>query len=302
MMTTRNDLRQPRRMAAILSLGFWAFAPSGAGLLAQDAPSGAELTITRLGNAGFALAVDGRIRVLIDALYGDGIRGYEVVPEAARRRLERAQPPYDDVRWVLASHVHGDHFDPRAVAHFLSANAEARFLSTPQAVAQLRTLEAWRRIGKRVDEVWPGTGASLDTEHAGIPLRAVRLHHGTGVDAQNLGLIVDLADSRVLHMGDTEASLDEVRTLALDEAGIDVVLAPYWYFFGGRRPLLDSIGAAHRVVMHLAAPDAPSAYFAPATSRPGQERRILEADPAAILLGRLESHRIKATIQAAGTD
>ena len=59
-------------------------------VLAAPAAAIAEgVELTYLGNEGFLIAA-GETRVLVDALYGEGLRGYPVVPPAERRRLEEA--------------------------------------------------------------------------------------------------------------------------------------------------------------------------------------------------------------------
>ena len=100
-------------------------------------PAAAQVEVTYLGNEGFLLTA-GETRVLVDALYGDGIPGYPAVPRDVRRELEAGRGRFAGVDLVLASHAHADHFDPAAVARHLRANPAALFLSTREAVAAVR--------------------------------------------------------------------------------------------------------------------------------------------------------------------
>jgi hypothetical protein len=85
---------------------------SASSLSAQRAPRVApagpdSLVITFLANEGVMLS-SGGTTVLIDALFGDGLRGYGIVTQPTRTALERGQPPFDRVNAVLATHVHND--------------------------------------------------------------------------------------------------------------------------------------------------------------------------------------------------
>ena len=243
---------------------------------------GGGVEITYLGNEGFLIAAS-ETRVLVDALYGDGLRGYPVVPAAERRRAEEATGPFAGVDLVLASHHHGDHFDPAAVGRHLAHNPEARFVSTEQAVESLRRgFAGWADVAGRVAGFWPAEGERAAFEHAGVRLTVLNLHHGRGrkPPVQNLGLLIDVGGLRLLHLGDTEVDADDVRPYKLREEGIDVALVPYWFFLDDSfRPVLDEIGARHAVAMHLPSPDAPKSYFEPGNDLEGLKAAIRGRDP-----------------------
>lgn len=251
----------------------------------------AEVEVTYLGNEGFLLAA-GETKVLIDALYGDGLAGYAVVPDEPRRQLEAAAGRFAGVDLVLASHYHGDHFDAVAVARHLTNNPGARFVSTHQAVDRLRRVEGFVDIADRVEGHWPAEGTTAAIEHAGVKVTILNLHHGRGRQppVQNLGLLLDLGGLRLLHVGDTEVTTGDVSAYALGDAGIDVLFAPGWFFgYKQWKPLLAEIDPASTVVMHLAEASAPASYFGPAGSRAKRIERILEVDPDAIIFESMET-------------
>lgn len=238
--------------------------------------SGVE--VRYLGNEGFLL-VAGESKVLIDALYGGGIRGYPAVPADIRSRAEAAEGEFAGVDLVLASHFHGDHFDAPAVARHLRANPDARFVSTRQAAERLRDQAS--ELADRASGFWPEDGAREAVEHAGIRVTALRLHHGS-VPAQNLGLIIELAGVKLIHLGDTAITAAELRPLALRKEAIDVALVPYWLIDrSSYQSTLDELGARHIVAMHLPVPDAPKRYFGAAVSLRGQVDLIREKLPGA---------------------
>jgi L-ascorbate metabolism protein UlaG (beta-lactamase superfamily) len=124
-------MNRPRVLIALLAL---LAASAGS---AADGSSEVALRVRYVGNEGFVVEGDGR-RVAIDALFGEGIPGYAAAPAPLRAELERGTGEWGSVAVALATHHHGDHFDPAAVGRFLEANPEARFVSTPQAVERLR--------------------------------------------------------------------------------------------------------------------------------------------------------------------
>ena len=228
----------------------------------------------------------------MDALFGDGLAGYPVVPPTPRRELEAGTNRFASVDLVLASHHHGDHFDPHAVARHLTHNRDARFVSTRQAVDRLRQLENFTDFADRVQGYWPAEGERAKVELADVTVTILNLHHGRGrrPAVQNLGFLIDLNGTRLLHVGDTEVTVDDIRAYGLGDADIDVLFAPGWFFgYKQWKPLLAEINAATTIVMHLAEPSAPPSYFGPAGSRAKRIERILEVAPEALILEPMET-------------
>lgn len=193
-----------------------------------------------------------------------------MVPREIRRELEAGSGRFAGVDLVLASHHHGDHFNASAVARFLSAQPNARFVSTHQADERLTD----GALSDQVHAFWPAEGKSEVMELDGIKLTVLNLHHGRGrrPPIQNLGFVIEIGGLRFLHVGDTEVNAKEISVYGLDDLRIDVGLLPVWLIDRPEwRPVLDEIAARHLVAMHMASPDAPSSYFGPAGSF---ERRV----------------------------
>ncbi len=270
--------------------------PQAAGA-SQTGTTAAGADVTYLGNEGFLIAA-GDTRIVIDGLFGDGLANYAAVPAEPRRRLESAAGEFAGVDLVLATHHHDDHFAPGAVARHLAANPGARFVSTRQAVDRLRRLEGFADLAGRVEGHWPPEGETATREHAGIRVTMLNLHHGRGHQppVQNLGFLIEIGGLRLLHVGDTEVTVDDVTAYALGDAAVDVLFAPGWFFsYESWKPLLAEIDAGTRVVMHLAEPSAPANYFGDDGSRAGRLERIRKLDPEAVILGPMETRRFEAT-------
>ena len=99
--------------------------------------AGDRIEIMYLANEGFLLT-SGDHKVLIDGLFREG-GDYATLSLESRETVETALPPFDTVDVVLATHHHADHFHAVAVCRFLDSNPLAQFVSTQQALDQMRS-------------------------------------------------------------------------------------------------------------------------------------------------------------------
>jgi len=230
-----------------------------------------RVNVVHVGNEGF-LVNDGQSKVLIDALQGPGLRGYVTLPQEDRERLETAQPPFDGVSLILATHRHDDHFNPVSVGRYMQREREALFVSTTQAVERLRReFAGFAEIENRVRGLDPAEGQPVELEHAGIRVRVLDLHHGRGRDVDNLGFIFEIGGVRFLHVGDTMATPEEFARYGLSDLAIDVAMLPSWFVSDADWTDYEkTIGAGRVIAMHIPAEDAPPDYFAPRARSRGQ--------------------------------
>ncbi len=231
----------------------------------QPSVGTAVLRVYYLANEGFLVAgADGR--VLVDALFGEGIPGYAVVPADLRIAIEQGTGAWGDVAVAMASHYHADHFDPAAVGRFLRANPRAVFVSTPQAIEALgRALEAEPELLARTRAVLPAPGAIERLEIHGIDITVLNLHHGVGrPPVENIGLVVTLGDLSFLHFGDTEAKMEDFEPYLDELEGTDLALLPFWFLASEwRAAMVRDIIQPHWIVAgHTPTATAPASHFA----------------------------------------
>jgi len=259
----------------------------------EDTPP--ELHITSLGNEGFLIEA-GEATVVVDGLYR-GLRGYAAPSDEQRGKLERAEPPFNDVDLVLATHHHPDHFDAEVVARHLDANLGAVLVTTPTAVDLMRRNGG--EVSKMTDRLratYPGEGESIHLEVADIDIEVLNLHHGRGrkPPVENLGFFVRMGGVSFLHIGDTDATAEELGALDLPQKHIDVAFVPYWYLLERQtaRSYLEAIGATTIVAMHIPASDAPPSYLAPGKDLQDLIRRIEKAAPGVMILPQVMNSRV----------
>ena len=249
---------------------------------------GAQVRVTYIANEGFLVEGGGK-KVLIDALFAEGVSGYATVPDAMRAASKAGEAPFDDVDLILSSHFHADHFDAATVIEHLRTNPQALFLSTPQAVAEIQTLVAETdAVLDRVEAVYPPEGEAMRLERAGIEMEALNLHHGRGQEppVENLGFMVHMGGLTWLHIGDTEADRNDFRPFSLADRGIDVALVPDWFLDYDTfvEVVREEIRPRQIVVMHLAMSSAPAGYFGNHDSQSQRLRAIRENFPDAVIL------------------
>lgn len=218
--------------------------------------SGSETSgpeITYLANEGFLLAC-GDTRVVIDAFVTEPYKEYAAIPADTWKRMLTGQPPFEKVALTLVSHVHRDHFQPEPAVRFLTAHPETRLISSPEVIAELRTVEGVDAVADRVDEVLPKPGEIVTREMGEIRVDFLRLSHGAGRNQkiQNLGHLIRLCDETVLHVGDADVRAESFTPYRLGEREIDVALLPFWLHLSEEgRGLVASIGAGTEAACHV---------------------------------------------------
>jgi len=205
-----------------------------------DRPGGSltvPLELTYLGCEG--VLVRGRAgSVLIDGLFSNEAAPFGIPDAGVLETLRRARPPFDSVDVILATHHHADHFDAGAVATYLGANPRTRFVSTSQAVAELRAATGDAFAG-RIHALAATEGVVDGVDVGDIRVDGFGLSHGkvhyAGVE--HLGLLVTLDGRRVLHLGDGIIAEKSLRSAGVIDAAIDVGVVPFWFLthpFGRR--------------------------------------------------------------------
>ncbi|HKP29026.1 MAG TPA: MBL fold metallo-hydrolase [Gemmatimonadales bacterium] len=188
-----------------------------------------SVTITFVANEGVLLSSRSG-KVLIDALFRT-YKDFVVPSDSLRGVMEAGQAPFDSVNLALATHWHGDHFEPRPVTAFLRANPSAAFLASRQVLDSLARYEPARSLPSRQlipSTMAPGTRRRLTVN--GVTLDVLGISHGTGrhQSVQHLGYLIDLDGVRILHLGDSWVEHDTFTPFRLATMRVDVALVPSW--------------------------------------------------------------------------
>lgn len=223
----------------------------------------ARVRITYFANEGFLIESAGK-RVLIDALFREGIKPYLTVPADLRDKLETGQKPFDRIDLILASHFHADHFDPVAVSTHLTHNPKALFVSTNQAVEKLKSASAnFASLEKRVRGLHPKEGERVALSHREINVQIMNVHHGRNRPIENLGLLWEIDGKKFFHIGDSMANAEDFQRYEVLKDKLDFAFLPYWYFFlpDFKKAVQEFIKPRYIVLMHIPDRNIPDDYM-----------------------------------------
>jgi L-ascorbate metabolism protein UlaG (beta-lactamase superfamily) len=208
--------------------------------------SQAPIKVTFISNEGYLIEA-GHSKVLIDALH-------DLVPEYVQERLRKAAPPFDSIDLILNTHDHHDHFQPELTAALLASDPNVNFVGNKRAAMRITSYyEGKDDIWSRLKVYQPEEGDKLDLNYSDIELKIFYLHHGRNRPDMNLAYLVKIGEKTLLHMGDSLASLEDLRLYALPQENIDVAFIPYWYFSNEtlQKAIREGIGAKVLVPMHF---------------------------------------------------
>lgn len=205
----------------LLGLGFFTFMLIDA--QAQTVSTTAERRVCWSSNAGFFVDTPSG-DILIDAIL------------SSDDAIARAEEPFDEVRLIFVSHVHGDHFNAAGLRRHLAANAKAHLIVTPQSYAALKRSgweAAWdERVTVALPD-WEVLEAFEADTYAG---HIMRFDHGA---TENIGVAVAGPDVRLLYAAGGWYSDERVAQLEALYPETDLVIANVWPL--GNAAYVDSI-------------------------------------------------------------
>lgn len=190
--------------------------------------------VTFIDNAGFLITVWDK-KILIDALFR--IPNQNLAPrQEMLQKAVNAEPPFDQIDLVIATHSHMDHFSADLVREHLRNNEKAVFVSTWDAVRRINQVEndfADRLISVNLK---PGESSLLSIN--GIELDCMYISHGDA-SIKNLGVVITVDDYTFFHSGDmvADSTMENPVTLAdlqgygLHQREIDLAFLPSYLFF-----------------------------------------------------------------------
>ena len=141
----------------------------------------------------------------------------------------------------------------------------ARFVSTPDAVDQIRELGPPLEVLGRLTASFPREGGrdTVRLDGTGVTLITLDLHHGRArPHIQHLGHLMEMGDIRVLHMGDTEVTSAEILEQDVAGESLDVAFVPYWLLLGDDgSAVLEALSATRVYAIHLPSADVDPSWW-----------------------------------------
>lgn len=194
--------------------------------------------------------------VLIDGLHRKYVDAYLNPPPEVLSAMETAKPPFDQVRVVLVSHVHGDHFSAESVGLHLKNNPKAVFVSDAQKMSDIaRLYPDHASIRNQTVELTPAWKERVVYEKDGIKVTLLGMKHGSDRFwwIKNLGHIIEIGGKKLVHFGDADTALENFASFNLAAEKIDIAFIPYWFLLNenGRKLVRETIAAKHNIAVHI---------------------------------------------------
>ncbi|MCB0277891.1 MAG: MBL fold metallo-hydrolase [Calditrichaeota bacterium] len=180
-----------------------------------------SVTITYIGNDGVYIS-DGKRAVIIDTLPGN-LSGWRQVANSVQSQIENGTGNFTDIKAVLITHNHGDHYSTTSVNNFLSKHPQATLIAPPQVLANFNSGQE--------NPVSPAFSMSDAVVVDSIRITVLHMRHfnqfGNDFSAvQNFAYIVEIGGKRIIHFGDVEYADTNFTPFNLSTAVVDLVLIP----------------------------------------------------------------------------
>lgn len=194
--------------------------------LAVSAPSTA-VELCHIANAGFLIKGQAA-SVLIDGLmHEDQYDGRFALPsDDMFGDIINKTGLFDNLRLVLSTHRHGDHFDPRATVQHLRATDDVLFAVPEDALPALKANTLTGDEQGRV--VLVPDGPQSQFEYGGILVQTYDVDHGPNMP-QNVGYRVTVDGVSFFHTGDMSARREQLSAAGVNALPVDVLMLPFWY-------------------------------------------------------------------------
>ena len=190
-----------------------------------------EIEIQYLANEGVLIKSQHK-KILIDAIFKMEFDYLDVLPDDQLSKIGSAQAPYKSVDLILATHIHGDHFNAQLVGGHLLANKKTSFLGPKEVVDDFgENFDSFDKISSRVQNETPEIGTSINAVINGVSIRALRLRHfgdKPWSEAENVAYLINIDGYKILHVGDAKIDVENLANFNLKDENIDVAILPYW--------------------------------------------------------------------------
>ncbi|MFQ5648918.1 MAG: MBL fold metallo-hydrolase [bacterium] len=218
-------------------------------------PANDRPRITYVANAGVMISFAGK-KVLIDAHH---YRGNPLYERPARQTLDKmvsGLKPFERINLILATHLHGDHFDAATVGKHLLYSPVTTFLAADQMTSAVqKEFSDSAKIKKQIKTVTPAWKAFSEVNVAGIEVKVLGMKHGSKKyeHIQNMGYIIKIGKYKFLHLGDAEPAVENIESFNLANEGIDFAFLPYWFLiYDSFDPVVTQhINAGQIIAIHI---------------------------------------------------
>ena len=192
-------------------------------LMMANEQNQSDLKVTFIANEGFLISSASK-KILIDALYTT-VYSPNVKPSTQLiRKMENAEPPFDNIDLILVTHDHNDHFDMNCIAQHLENDKDAVLVCPNTVGSTFRSYSNYDSIKRRIFSVTPGSGLKADSIVNGISVTILGFRHcmSNFYNMEHNSYLLNVDGVKVHHSGDSWGYTNELEALRLQNESIDV--------------------------------------------------------------------------------
>ncbi|WP_262696353.1 MBL fold metallo-hydrolase [Kordiimonas aquimaris] len=195
-------------------------------LFAVSAP-GQTTEICHVANAGFLVKGE-KTSVLIDGLMiEDQYEGRFALPsQETQEQMMKRTNLYDNLSVVVATHLHGDHFDPKATVAHLRTNPTVNYVLPADTLSSLEANGLTQEEQSRITFAPDNTQSSYNFD--GVTVEVYDIDHGPNMP-QNNGYRISVDGKSVFHTGDINTTRDQLSGSGVNALAVDALLIPFWF-------------------------------------------------------------------------
>lgn len=171
-------------------------------------------------------------QVLIDGAFKKEFEYLDVLPDTELSKIENAQSNYNSIDLILATHVHGDHFNAELTGKHLTHNKQTEFIAPDETITKFKEdFKEFQAISSRVKSVTPNFHESKTITLNGIEIKVFRLEHlgkSPWKEAENVAYLIHIDGKKIIHFGDAKLDEKNLKNFKFSEEEIDVAILPFW--------------------------------------------------------------------------
>ena len=186
-----------------------------------------EIQIQYIANEGVRISNESTV-IYIDALFEGEFEAFDYLPQDTLKQILTYPSNKSHDSYILASHLHGDHFNSYLTGEYLQSNKNALFIS-PQETIDKFSYEFinFDSISGQIQSVNIEKFQHKTLEFDQVIITVLNLAHfgeSPWKEATNFAYIIEISGKKILHFGD--ASIDEINlnVLGLSEMNIDIAI------------------------------------------------------------------------------
>ncbi len=182
-----------------------------------------SVVIRCTGNMGVWIQ-SGTTQVLIDGFHLPYDQEYLPPPAHLLDSLIHSKGRYR-INVALFTHRHNDHFNESPVNEFLRLNSASSLMAPIQVIDKIDQQWKSRTISSNMKSTYQ---LSALVKISTLPIDHTWPQRHSAI--QNVGYIVEIGSTRIVHLGDADCSEEAFQKSGISKLTFDVAIVPAWFF------------------------------------------------------------------------